>query len=69
MLGSEDGVGECLVGSRHLLNDHHLIGSEVLLSKFIQDFGEMNLEEWKELDSRDWCSALLEALTWEVWAV
>lgn len=45
MLGSEDGVVGSLVGSRRFLNDHYLMGSGVLLSKFIQQCGEMNLEE------------------------
>lgn len=41
MLGSEDDVVEGLVGNRGLL----LMDSVALLSKLVQRFGEMNLEE------------------------
>lgn len=41
VLGSDDDVVECLVGNRCFL----LMGSGALLSKFVQQFGEMNLEE------------------------
>lgn len=56
------------MGSRRFLNNHHVMGSEALLSTFVQHFGEMNLEEGdrRGLDSRDQCSALLEVLTWGV---
>lgn len=33
------------MGSRRFLNNQHVMGSEALLSTFVQHFGEMNLEE------------------------
>lgn len=62
VLGSDDDVVECLVGNRCFL----LMGSGALLSKFVQQFGEMNLEEGELGGWIPEVGALLDGESWKI---
>lgn len=65
MLGSEDDVVEGLAGNRGLL----LMDSVALLSKLVQRFGEMNLEEGELGGWIPEVRALLDGESWEIGGV